>query len=92
MNDNWRAKCDQPGHVVMRPFGSNNEMVYGFSTAEAAELRDELTKAIEEAKRLADPFERWWDGLNGCGNYRNFKEWVIGKEVARAIWNAAKGG
>lgn len=96
MNDNWRAKGDEPGVVKVRPYGCG-QYGYSMSASEAAELRDELTKAIEEAERLADPFEAWWRGLKQANdsrppNYRIVEEWVVSKDVARAIWKASKGG
>lgn len=95
-NQNWHAVCDKSdGMVLVRPLGKTSKYTYNLDPKEATQLRDELTDAIAEAKRQADGFERWWETLDGApcfdAKYRRqfFGNVTIGKEVARAIWDAA---
>lgn len=61
-NDNWRAQCR--GTIIrVRPQGETAQFIDYLTPQAAIELRDQLTVAIEEAKKFDDPFERWWASL-----------------------------
>ena len=78
-NENWRAKCNGPGTVLIRP---GPIVQHSLSVDAATTLRDELTAAIEEAKRLADPFERWVGTLE-----RSHDSWKCGASYyAGGVW------
>jgi len=94
-NGNWRAKCDAPGHILVRFYGVCH-VEHGIDVANAIQLRYELTTAIEEAKRLDDPFERWWEGVANMQRndpdypFRRVGRSMMTKAEARIIWDAAK--
>jgi hypothetical protein len=90
-NQNWHSVCDKSdGMVLVRPLGKTSQYTYNLDPNEAAQLCDELTEAVEEAKRQADPFEKWWSGLVGEANCASLALGVwVSKDVAREIWDAA---
>jgi hypothetical protein len=56
---------------------------------EAEQLRNQLTAAIELAKRQSDPFEQWWE-IHGWEWIKS--KWgiaVADRDLACIIWDAA---
>ena len=94
MNENaWMAKFTKHfGGAVDIRLCEEGEPTISFSMEDAAKLRDQLTAAIEEAKRQEDPFEVWWSGLHDC-NAPGFplkivEGFSVPKKNARSIFMA----
>jgi hypothetical protein len=86
-NENWRVKCDGPGHILMRPHGHGCE--HGFDIQCAEQLRDQLTVAIEEAKRQSDPWEKWLANQHSDWLHVWIAGYAIPLNAAQKIFEAA---
>jgi hypothetical protein len=66
---------------------------FRISAESAAVLASTINEVIAEAKRQADPFEKWWSGLERTGDCAKVthERWVS-KEASRLIWDAATKG
>jgi hypothetical protein len=93
----WWVKPLDDGTVELGLSHSDRGVKSALSPDCAALLASALTEAIEEAKRQADPFEKWWESLcpqnmisYAPGFYRHLPGGsATSKDRAKITWDAA---